>query len=593
MIAKLNDAAQKIHNEFGRTTRDAVRTAEKHSRDAVVKARDAMDKAVDKAVDKVADKVTEKVVDQANQQQPPPSEPRLERIEPDYSNMDRKERKKMRKVYEKNIRAEKKNLRKEIDQRIKAERVKLKRQRAPVGSTLSESLDNLLSLLRFNITFKMTMNNLLVMLLLVSFFAYVLVASLTLVRYVEIDSDYGKMVTRLSKTVDSMDEIRSDEFRNLSKVAGLDYVLTDAQGNDLYATRMINPEEATTYNVQNFIKLTTPANIKWEFEVTLDSKPYTLTFYKAYLLHDVYYAAFYQILLGFGVIFIIVYVVWINGVTKRTLWPIKSMTYTVEEISIQSLNKRIDTTSTKDELKDLAVTFNRMMDNIQESYEKQKQFVSDASHELRTPIAIIQGYVGMLERWGKNDPEILNESIEAIRDESLNMQSLVEKMLFIARSEKGKIEYEMETVDLDATLTDMASDFRMIDSGHHFVTELSFEDNLTGNRDALVQLFRIFVDNSIKYTPEGGTISLRSKRTDGYCVVEIEDTGMGIDQEDLPKIFDRFFRADKSRTKQDEKAKSFGLGLSIARIILDGHNAKVIPESESGVGTKMSIFFKL
>lgn len=457
--------------------------------------------------------------------------------------------------------------------------------------TLHESLNDLFSLLRFNITFKLTMNNLLALIILASIFGYLLATTLTYVRYTESNLEFKDVTNYLYESITSPDAIRDDDFRGFAKANRLEYAIRDNTGRYLYLTQAYDSDIARGYGFFDFILAKAPAYLYSDKLVTLEGKTYSLIFFKPFGRYSVYMDGFYQLVLGLGNCMIIIFAIWSNGITKRTLQPIKGMTHTVQDITVQSLNKRIDITGTKDELRDLAVTFNGMMDHIQSSYEKQKQFVSDASHELRTPIAIIQGYVGMLERWGKNDPEILAESIDAIRDESHNMQSLVEKLLFIARSEKGKIEYEMEIIECHSLLYAMVNDFSMIDPGHQFTVDCPFTGKIVGNRDALIQLFRIFIDNSIKYTPEGGNVWVRCFEQDQKVVVEIEDDGIGISPEDLPRIFDRFFRADKSRTRIDEKAKGFGLGLSIARIILEAHGAVAIPSSELNKGTKMQIVF--
>jgi len=284
----------------------------------------------------------------------------------------------------------------------------------------------------------------------------------------------------------------------------------------------------------------------------------------------------------------------IRSATKMTikhLKPIHDMNEQVRQISTQNLDTRLDIRGTKDELKDLAYTFNSMLDGISHSYQREKQFVSDASHELRTPIAVIKGYAALLKRWGKDDPDVLEESIDAIVGEVEGMQSLVESLLFIARQERGTLEMEFASFSLSSLMNEIAKDTELIDESHKLIFDIKPKVIQFGSEDKLKQAFRILVDNSIKYTPDGGIIQVELKETEKQNVVTVSDTGIGIKKEDVPHVFDRFYRADKSRTKLDQnKQGGTGLGLSIAKIIFEQHHGRVLVESELNVGTKFSIF---
>jgi signal transduction histidine kinase len=279
-----------------------------------------------------------------------------------------------------------------------------------------------------------------------------------------------------------------------------------------------------------------------------------------------------------------------SKMASKHLKPIHMLTEQVKDMSANNLSTRLNLSGTKDELKDLAYTFNKMLDDIQKSYEREKQFVSDASHELRTPIAVIKGYAGMLNRWGKDDPEILEESIQAIMGESENMQSLVESLLFIARNDKGSLKMDLAEFDISDLLKEIVKETRMIDT-HHQITD-TIDDGLKvyGSADKLKQAFRIFIDNSIKYTLENGKIDIRLKSSEKHVILVIEDNGIGISDEDLPHIFDRFYRADKSRTKMKENQHGgTGLGLSIAKIIVEQHKGRIQVESALNQGTKFTL----
>lgn len=276
-------------------------------------------------------------------------------------------------------------------------------------------------------------------------------------------------------------------------------------------------------------------------------------------------------------------------VAKKVLAPIEQMTEDIKEISSNSLDKRLNVSTAKDELKDLAIAFNGMLDELHEMYDKQSMFVSDASHELRTPIAVIQGYSSMLDRWGKNDEAVLSESLSAIKTEAENMKALVEKLLFLARADKNRIVLDKEFFDIAALMNDILRETEMIAPNHTIRGELHFDGQLFGDSNSIKQALRVFIDNSIKYTPENGNILIALNKAENHVIISIEDTGIGIPKDDVPHIFDRFYRADKSRTKE---TGGNGLGLSIAKWILDQHHCQVFVDSTVDVGTKITILFK-
>ena len=292
---------------------------------------------------------------------------------------------------------------------------------------------------------------------------------------------------------------------------------------------------------------------------------------------------------------IILYISTIASASKMTtkhLEPIHTMTAKVRKISAKNLSTRLDIRGTKDELKDLAHTFNVMLDGIAHSYEREKQFVSDASHELRTPIAVIKGYASLIKRWGKNDPAVLDESIQAIVSETDSMQSLVESLLFIARKDRGTLKMDFDYFCISDLANEIIRDTNLIDKDHTILHDIHPNLIQRGSADKLKQAFRILVDNSLKYTPIKGIVQVDLKSSEKHNIFMICDTGIGISKEDLPHIFDRFYRADKSRTKYKEKESTggTGLGLSIAKIIVEQHGGRILVESEIDVGSKFTIF---
>lgn len=273
-------------------------------------------------------------------------------------------------------------------------------------------------------------------------------------------------------------------------------------------------------------------------------------------------------------------------ISLRILRPIRNITATAKEIEINQLGKRFEVTDSNDELQELARTFNHMLNRIQTGFEQQRRFVADASHELRTPVTVISGYVDILDRWGKQDPAALQEGISAIKSEAMNIYELIEKLLFLARADQSKQVINKVTVAMEPLIADIIQETRLIAPGHKIELPLNDPAAIHGDPTYIKEMLRIFIDNSIKYTPEGGTIRITSQKADHHLDVTIQDTGIGIPEEDQPKVFNRFYRVDKSRSKA---TGGTGLGLSIARWIADQHNSTINLSSTLGEGTTITV----
>ena len=321
-------------------------------------------------------------------------------------------------------------------------------------------------------------------------------------------------------------------------------------------------------------------------KLNLDNKFFFFQFSKKLDKENGYWGIFTLIILFLNIFSLMITLGVGSKASKKMLLPIKDMTKTTKAISINALETRLNVSSSHDELKDLAETINKMLDGIQTSYEQQNQFVSDASHELRTPIAVIQGYANMLYRWGKDDKEVLTESISAIKSEAQDMQQLVEKLLFLARSDKNTQKIEKECFYINELVDEIIKETKLIDTFHQIKTDVNLQASIYADKKLLKQALRVFIDNSIKYTPKGGSIVLNSYIKKKNLILEIIDSGIGISKEDLPYIFNRFYRCDKSRAKE---SGGTGLGLSIAKWIIGKHNGSILVESRPEAGTKITI----
>ena len=239
------------------------------------------------------------------------------------------------------------------------------------------------------------------------------------------------------------------------------------------------------------------------------------------------------------------------------------------------------------DLQGLEDAVNDLLDRMQAAYDQQTRFVSDASHELRTPIAVLKGYADLLERWGKDDPQVRDEAINAIQSEAERMSRLVEQLLFLARGDSGRTRLRPEQLDLAELVKEVFEESCMIDSSHRWELDAPAPVPCTGDRDMLKQALRILSDNAVKYTPEGKGIRLRAfVNREGRPCMAVRDEGIGIKTEDAPHVFDRFYRSDPARTRQSGGA---GLGLAIADWIVASHNGRVEVYSWEGVGSRFTI----
>ena len=268
------------------------------------------------------------------------------------------------------------------------------------------------------------------------------------------------------------------------------------------------------------------------------------------------------------------------------LLPIQDMTKAAREISGSQLNKRLDIREAQDELQDMAITFNHMLDRIETSVAEQKAFISHASHELRTPLAVIDGYSNLLVRWGKEEPEIRDEAIQAIRNETASMKSLIEKLLMISRMDYGTQPLDKTAVSVQEIIREVVEESMVVDEFTPTFIGNSGEVTVVADRLLLKELVRILVDNALKYTPVTGKISIKAYEDETRVQIEVSDTGCGIAKEHLPHLFDSFYRADDSRTRG---TGGTGLGLAIADKIVSLHRGTISVESTLGEGTHFLI----
>lgn len=275
------------------------------------------------------------------------------------------------------------------------------------------------------------------------------------------------------------------------------------------------------------------------------------------------------------------------AVLGRALSPLESITETVDQINrADDLSRRIPyQNETEDEVGNLVVTFNQTLERLESLFTSQQRFLADVSHELRTPLTVIKGNVDLMRHMKEAD----EESLSSIDQEAGRLTRLVGGLLMLAQAESGKLTLNFAPVELDLLLTEVFTEMRVL-SGSKVRVHLNDIDQVmvNGDRDRLKQVFLNLIANAIQYTPPGGDIFLSISKLGDQARIIIRDTGPGIPAEDLPHIFDRFYRAEKSRTRS--KTSGFGLGLSIAHWIVEHHGGQIKVESKEGKGTTFVIW---
>jgi two-component system sensor histidine kinase ArlS len=408
-------------------------------------------------------------------------------------------------------------------------------------------------------------------------------------------AEYKSMNDRVLNAIKSIekDDITGElDINNPFYIDDIAFRLTDENNQIIYndITKDISEEK----NFLKHIYYHKELSIFYPTIIIYDDKDITLgdKTYHLYIQYDMSYSTEKAVwLLGtVGLLYLIfVYFIIRRGKVSdlKLLEPIHDMSATANRLTVNNLNsQRLNVEGTKNELKDLAGVINNMLDRIEISYESQKQFVSDASHELRTPISVIQGYANLLNRWGTKDEEVLLESVEAIINEAKAMQDLVEKLLFLSRHDKKKLKLDKRKFNMSNVIEDMVKETKLVTTNRIIISDVVEDVVVYGDKQALKQAIRVVIDNAVKYTKDGDSITINCENEDDDCIITVRDTGIGMTKKDIENIFERFYRSDNVR---NEKISGHGLGLSIAKLIILGHTGMIRVRSQFTKGTIFTI----
>lgn len=303
-----------------------------------------------------------------------------------------------------------------------------------------------------------------------------------------------------------------------------------------------------------------------------------------YVLGNIYFNSFIEdmfwILVLLGIVFLLISVLGSRFIVSRALRPVKMITQTAAGVSLNNPQQRIDGIESRDEVGELAKTFNVMLDNLEDAFERERQFTSDVSHELRTPLTVIETCAD--DALSTDNPEIIRENLNTIKKENERMTKMISQLLFLSRGYEGRIRFEPE----EFILWDLVQSVVEVSFIKAQEKNIKIHNNVPeglvifADQSLFIQLFVNLVDNAVKYGHEDGNIWIEAFECEGFIRIIVRDDGIGISEGDIDHIFDRFYRADRARDRSGQ-----GLGLSIVKWIVELHGGEIFAVSNAEKGT--------
>jgi heavy metal sensor kinase len=316
------------------------------------------------------------------------------------------------------------------------------------------------------------------------------------------------------------------------------------------------------------------------YHLQMGSSLDTLESMRAYLVYWATWALPIALLLSFSGGYLI---------SRRALRPVTRITQLAATTNVKNLSTRLTVPATGDAIEHLATAFNDMLDRLDASLARLKQFTADASHELRTPISVIRTTAELALRHGRSDDDLRRDMVD-IHAEAQRLTELIEDLLLLARADSGAPVFPLSNVDLAAVIRCSCERIRNLtqEKGQRLVFHADGPATIEGHETSLARMMIALLENASEHTPAGGCITVRVERRADGVAVRVADTGRGIPQEALSRIFDRFYRVDPSRTRS---SGGIGLGLSVAKWVADYHRASITVKSELGKGSEFTIHF--
>ncbi|MCC7174774.1 MAG: heavy metal sensor histidine kinase [Bryobacterales bacterium] len=292
----------------------------------------------------------------------------------------------------------------------------------------------------------------------------------------------------------------------------------------------------------------------------------------------------------FGALPLLLAVAGLGGyaLATRSLAPLNAMAAQAREITSSSLDRRLAVGAAAGELRLLAASFNELLSRLDRSFETMRRFVADASHELRTPLAVIRGETDVALARDRNAAEY-RETLGVVQDEARRLSRLVEDLLSLARADAGRVNLKSEILYVDDLVAECCRSVQPAAGAHNITLRCRAPEDVSfqGDEGLLRRMVLNLLDNAVRYTPAGGRVDVALRTEDRWLRIDVTDNGMGIPPQDAPHVFERFYRADKARSRNEG---GFGLGLSIVKWVAEAHRGTVSLTSEPGAGSTFSVF---
>ena len=325
-------------------------------------------------------------------------------------------------------------------------------------------------------------------------------------------------------------------------------------------------------------------------KIEIDNKDYRIQIVHGDTIFDEIMENYFQTLLISLFIGIILSIIGAIYLSKRFVGRLKNLSNTINEVKENGIKYRVEISNTNDEFDKVNILFNDMLDEVEEAFNEQSRFVSDASHELRTPLTALQGHLRMIKRWGKNDKERLEKSLDICISETERLTKIVGDLLTLSRCDNEIINLsEIEKIQAKQIILQIIEHYKILNNTTKF--KLIMDENLMLKikQDHLKQILIIFIDNAIKYNDKDEcVIDINIFEKNENILFNIRDNGKGIPKNEIPYILNRFYKVDKSRKNNN----SFGLGLSIADKIISLYGGRIKIYSEEGIYTEIVLKIK-
>jgi heavy metal sensor kinase len=368
--------------------------------------------------------------------------------------------------------------------------------------------------------------------------------------------------------------------------------VADGEGNWLYRSKVMSDYGVPKFSpnsprITEYLGNDVPLRI-WNQAVNVQGENYYIQ--SAFEMDDFYEALYhFELLLYIAIPSLLICAAlggyWISG---RALAPVDQITKTARTISAQNLSSRLIVPHSGDELQRLSETLNGMLDRLEGSFKKITQFTADASHELRIPVAVMRTRAELSLRKARSADEY-RDVISEVLEELEKTSSLIEQLMFLARADSGSETLNFTNTNVTEVLREACHQgIALAEAKQVGFQEQIAQDSMwiRGDASSLRRLFLILIDNAVKYTPAHGQVEVSLQRNNGYAIAQVKDTGIGISESDLPNVFERFYRADKARTRE---LGGVGLGLSIGRWITEVHSGTIEVQSAPGRGSVFQI----